>query len=178
MVHGIVSGCKGFIEVKSEKGSGSLFNIYFPAVEQNDLPEEDSYGTSTLPSGNERIMLIDDEASVCDVTASILRKLGYTVTALTDSAEAFELFYSKPYDYDLIISDQTMPHLTGIELAFSVLKIRPDLPFILCTGYTAVISADEALKVGVDLFLEKPILRRTLAESVRKVLDSSHKGLK
>ncbi len=178
MVHGIVSGCGGFIEVKSEKGAGSLFNIYFPSVDQKDVPEEDCSFATTLPTGSERILLIDDESSVCDVTASILRKLGYAVTASTDSAEAFALFYSKPYDYDLIISDQTMPNLTGIELAFSVLKIRPELPFILCTGYTSVLSADEAMKVGVDLFLEKPILRKTLAESVRKVLENRHKGMK
>lgn len=177
MVHGIVSGCKGFIEVRSEKGAGSLFNIYFPSADQKDLPEKDSLSATTLPTGDERILVVDDESSVCDVTSSILRKLGYTVQACTDSAEAFELFYSKPYEYDLVISDQTMPHLTGIELAFSVLKIRPELPFILCTGYTSVLSADEAMKVGVDLFLEKPILRKTLAESVRKVLDNRHKGL-
>lgn len=178
MVHGIVSGCKGFIDVSSQKGVGSLFDIYFPAADMEELPVTDNLGGTTLPTGDERILLIDDEESVCDVTSSILSKLGYKVTACTESAEAFEKFYSSPYDFDLVISDQTMPNLTGVELAFSVLKIRPDLPFILCTGYTSVISSEEVKKIGVDLFLEKPILRRTLAESVRKVLDNHHKGLK
>lgn len=178
MVHGIVSGCNGFIEVKSQKGAGTLFHLFFPVVDQKDLSEVDKPSSITLPTGDERILLVDDESTVCDVTASILTRLGYRVTAITDSAEAFEMFYSNPYDFDLVISDQTMPNLTGIELAFSVLKIRPELPFILCTGYSSALSVDEAMKIGVDLFLEKPILRRTLAESVRTVLDNRRKMLK
>lgn len=172
MVHGIVSSCNGFINVESEQGKGTQFNIFLPVSEYTAQVEDENVVVSDLPTGTENILLIDDEISICEVTSSMLTRLGYTVVSRNNSAEAFELFFTHPDDFDLVISDQTMPDLTGIELAFSILKIRPGTPFILCTGFSSALTREEAMQVGVDLYLEKPIRRKTLAESVRNLLDN------
>lgn len=177
IVHGIVRECGGFITVESAMGTGTIFRLYFPSLnqeeEQVELFQSSEVGeASTSMNGDERILFVDDEKSLCDVGKEQLEKLGYTVTAIANSAEALGKFMLDPYGVDLVISDQTMPELTGVELAENMFKMRPDLPFILCSGFTTV-SKSEVLAIGISAFLEKPLTAANLSEQIRKVLDNS-----
>lgn len=133
-VHGIVKNYGGEIEVESESGKGTVFTLYLPVTKK--YSQDRSYEKETLPSGTERILFVDDELPIARMGSQILDRLGYTVTIRTSSIEALELFRSRPGDFDLVISDTTMPNMTGDRLADELLKIRPDIPIILCTGYS------------------------------------------
>ena len=170
LVHGIVQGCGGFIKVESEPGKGTTFNVYFPAMEEK-IVEIEKKQREPLPRGNERILAVDDEEGIIELLTNMLKSLGYEVTAETSSEKTLEVFRTSPDSFDLIITDQTMPHLTGAELAKEILQIRPDIPIILCTGYSAMISEEKAKKIGIKRYAMKPISRRDLAVMVREVLD-------
>ena len=122
--------------------------------------------------GTERILFVDDESTIVELSQRILESLGYTVVTCSDGMKALELITNDPRGFDLVITDMTMPHMTGDILAMEVLKIRSDLPIILCTGFSARINEKEALELGIRAFVSKPILRSDLAETVRSVLDS------
>ena len=124
-----------------------------------------------LPRGNERILFVDDESSMVEFNKQRLERLGYSVETRTDPVAALALFASDADAFDLVITDMTMPHMTGDALAGELLKIRPDLPIILCTGYSARISEEKAMKSGIKKYIEKPIEMEILARSVREVLD-------
>ncbi len=126
-----------------------------------------------LPTGSERILVVDDEKIIVDLNKSILEKLGYTVTSATESLDALEKIRKEPDLFDLIVTDQTMPNLTGVELAQEVLKIRPNMPIILCTGYSSVITKEAALAIGIKTYANKPVDISTLAKIVREVLDDN-----
>jgi CheY-like chemotaxis protein len=172
VVYGIVKDLKGFIEVDSTPGDGASFSIYIPALEKEADSKQEPEDEQILPKGTERILVVDDEPAITIMQQSMLQHLGYKVTAMTDSQAALEKVSSSPDQFDLIITDQTMPNLTGVEFAEKVLKIKPELPIILCTGHSAVISEEEALALGIKIFLKKPIARGKLAQIVREVLDN------
>ena len=170
VIHGIVKDYKGFIEVESEPGKGSTFHIYIPVMEEvATVPKVQE--NKTLATGTERILIVDDEKIIADLQGTILERLGYAVTSKKDSREALEEIRANPDDFDLLITDQSMPYLSGAELAEEVLKIRPNMPIILCTGYSSVITKEDALAIGIKKYAKKPVDRLTLATIVREVLD-------
>jgi two-component system cell cycle sensor histidine kinase/response regulator CckA len=131
-----------------------------------------------MPTGDEKILFIDDEKALVDLGYQILERLGYDVTTRTSSVEALELFIAQPEKFDLVITDMTMPNMTGDELAGKLMKIRADIPVILCTGYSERISQEKAHAIGIKEFVLKPIVMSALAVTVRTVLDQSVKGRK
>ena len=169
VVTGIVKSSGGMIAVESTLGKGTTFNVYFPRCAEQITEEVKK--TGALPSGGEKILIVDDEESVADMTRIIVERLGYQATAITSSVKALALFRSRPEAFDLVISDQTMPEMTGEQLAGKLRAVRPDLPIILCTGYSSKIDHEKAENIDISAFLMKPVPMRELAETIRKVLD-------
>jgi PAS domain S-box-containing protein len=169
VVHGIIEEHKGFITVKSELGKGTTFNIFFPAVEKEAIAETKTY--EKLPGGNESILFIDDEKPLAQFGYQRLKRLGYKVEASTNPFDALELFSSQPDKFDLIITDMTMPQMTGEKLIKEVLSIRSDIPIILCTGFSETIDEEKAAAIGAVEYIEKPVDKRDFALKVRRVLD-------
>ena len=172
VIYGIVKDYKGFILVESKLNEGSTFHVYIPALQENSTSHEKTGKAIPIPRGNERIMVVDDEESIVSLTKAALTNLGDTVTGITSGTEALEKFNANPASFDLVITDQTMPDLTGAELAQEILTIRPDMPIILCTGYSSVISEQDALAIGIKKYVRKPCNAVQLARNVREVLDN------
>jgi CheY-like chemotaxis protein len=170
VVHGIVTTHNGVITVESEPGKGTTFHVYFPVIEKDAETQEEDQGP--LPTGNERILFVDDEEVIVDIGEKTLGQLGYDVVTKTSSLEALELFRADPGRFDLVITDMTMPKMTGDQLARELMKIRPDIPIILCTGFSPKISGKRAKEIGIKAFAMKPLVRRDMANIVRKVLDA------
>jgi CheY-like chemotaxis protein len=169
VVHGIVKRHEGTIITESEPGKGSTFTIYFPRIE-GDRGEETA-DRGAIPMGEERILFIDDEEVQARSGQHLLERLGYDVTTRTDSLEALETFRAQPDAFDLVITDQRMPVMTGIELAEKLMHIRPDIPIMLCTGFSEAVDGKEAKAMGIREFMMKPFSARQLAETIRRVLD-------
>ncbi|MBF0524146.1 MAG: PAS domain S-box protein [Deltaproteobacteria bacterium] len=170
IVHGIVQNFGGYINVYSELGTGTTFNIFLPLAEIEDAPTDSSL-LEPLPLGHERILLVDDEEQIVLMMRQMLEGLGYSVTACFGSLEALEIFWATPQEIDIVITDQTMPNMTGGELAQMILEIRPDLPIILCTGFSEVLDEEGAKAMGVREYLMKPLEKRKVAQTIRRVLD-------
>ena len=169
VVHGIVSSYKGAIIASSEEGEGSTFSVYLPIIERQ--LEEQSAAQEPLPTGTEHILFVDDEPALENIGKQILQSLGYRVTTRTSSLEALELFKAKSSQFDLVVTDMSMPNMSGDVLSAELMKIRPDIPIILCTGYSTKISDESAKGIGIKAFVYKPIVRSDLAKSIRSVLD-------
>lgn len=147
IVHGIVKSYGGFITCHSKVGEGTVFKIHLPSVEGKIEPK--SKPIDLIPSGSERIFLVDDEELLADLGKAMLERLGYNVTAQCSSLEALRTFRNRPDQFDLVITDQTMPDMTGAELAREMMQFRPEIPIILCTGYSTVISEEKAKDIGI-----------------------------
>jgi len=170
-VNGIVKKYGGEIIVESEIEKGSTFSVYLPVTRKHQ--EHRPYQPKEIPAGTERILFVDDEVPIAKMGGLLLESLGYTASIRTSSIEALELFRTKPNDFDLVITDMTMPNMTGDRLAIELMKIRPDIPVILCTGYNKKISDESASEMGIKAFVYKPIVKADLAKTVRKVLDEA-----
>lgn len=172
VVHGIVHSHEGLISVESSADRGTTFKLYFPKIEK-EVEQLEVVDTSLLPVGKEKILIVDDEASIATLTQKRLEMLGYKTTAMTSSKDALELFRAESNDYALVITDQTMPNMTGEQLTKELLNIRSDIPIIMCTGYSSRIDENKANSIGIRAFLMKPVDNKELSRTVRKVLDSN-----
>jgi PAS domain S-box-containing protein len=169
VVHGIVKKCGGAIRVESELGNGTTFHIYLPKVDIAASIKAEP--PKPIRGGSERILFVDDEKMLVDIGQQVLQRLGYDVVSRTSPIEALELFKAKPDFFDLVITDKTMPGMTGDALAKELISIRPTLPVIICTGYSQTIDHERAKQIGIKAFVMKPILINEIAAAIRRVLD-------
>ncbi len=169
VAYGIVKNHEGAITVESKYGQGSTFHVFLPLVSQRTPSEKKE--EEGLPEGKESILLVDDEPAVVDVVSRMLERLGYQVTAAHNGLEALELFLEDPSRFNLVLTDQTMPDLTGIDLAKRMLEARTDIPIILFTGHSEFVSAEKAKKAGIREFIMKPLSKKEVAQTIRRVLD-------
>jgi signal transduction histidine kinase/ActR/RegA family two-component response regulator len=168
VVHGIVKRHGGDIRLRSQLGKGTTVEVFLPIVEAEAINlKEDS---EPLPTGKGRVLFVDDELMLATLEAKMLSRLGFEVEAKTDPLEALETFRARPASFDLVITDMTMPNMTGDRLARELLRIRPDIPIILCTGFSERMSEDKAMALGIKGFVMKPIVLKVLAETVQRVL--------
>jgi PAS domain S-box-containing protein len=169
IIHGIITSYGGFVTCASEPGKGTVFRVFFPALAEEIVPA-DTHLAAELP-GTERILLVDDEELLAGLGKTMLERLGYAVTVRTGSQEALRTFADQPDRFDAVITDQTMPNMTGVELARRMLHIRPDLPIILCTGYSTLINEAQIKAEGISGFAMKPLTKKELSTLLRQVLD-------
>ena len=168
VVYGIVKDCGAAIAVESEPGVGSVFTVYFPAMTHGAELQVET--TDTIPRGTERILFVDDEDVLVEMWQELLEDLGYGFTGTTDSRKALELFRNHSETFDLILTDMTMPGMTGIDLAREILKIRPNIPIILCTGFNELITEEKAKAAGIREFAMKPLGLTSIAGLIRRAL--------
>ena len=179
VVHGIVNKLNGSIRVKSEPGAGSIFHVYFPRFDSPHLIMEDAKNPDKDLTGSEppvesgrgsgRILLVDDEPLLLETLTEMLTDLGYSVTAANRSSEAYEIFQTDPTGFHTVITDLTMPEMTGIDLARKITRINPDMPVVLCTGFSELIQQDQTHAAGIREILYKPVVRAQLSTAILKV---------
>jgi PAS domain S-box-containing protein len=174
VVHGIVETHNARINVNSTPGKGADFEIFFRSIDA--APEDEVPENNTLVHGRETILFVDDENAIVKLNKKRLERLGYQVLGTADPHEALEMFRYKSTQFDLVITDMTMPNMMGDELAAEIMKIRPDIPIILCTGFSGRISEEQALEKGIRAFIMKPLELQALADTVRNVLDTCSSG--
>lgn len=169
VAHGIIKSLGGDITVSSEVSKGTIFEIFLPLLEnapiQGSIPQENIHG------GTEHILYVDDEKDLAEMGKQMLEKMGYIVTVRTSSVEVLEAFRQDPHKYDLVITDQTMPNMTGTQLTRELLQIRPDIPVILCTGFSESVNKENFKALGIKSFVMKPIIKKEMARIIREVLE-------
>jgi PAS domain S-box-containing protein len=173
VIHGIVRNFGGAIYAFSELGKGSIFKVFIPAIERRMNPEQRT--KTPIPKGTEHILFIDDEPMLAKMGKQLLESLGYQVKMITKSSDALKLFRKKPDRFDLVITDMTMPNLTGEKLAIELMNIRPDIPVILSSGFNYNIDEKKAMALGIRAFISKPVLKQEIAETIRNVLDGKQR---
>ena len=174
VLHGIIVSHDGVIDVKSEMGKGSVFTVFFPRVETGG--DEEGMEMSSMPHGTETILFVDDEEDIVKMRTRMLSYLGYRLLPATSPEQALSYFTRGRERIDLLITDHTMPRMTGLQLATEVSVLHPNLPIILCSGYSEAVTAEEAAKAGVRRFLAKPVDMRQLATAIREVLPNQDRG--
>lgn len=170
VVHGIVKHHGGDITIQSKEDEGTVFNIHFPIIDTTPDEDEPVIGAQ-LRKGKEHILFVDDEEDLAQIGEQMLKYLGYKVDVRTSSVEALKAFQAQPNKFDAVITDQSMPNMTGVELAQKIINLRPDIPIILCTGFSETVSEDKAVKLGIKKFLMKPLVIKDFSESLREVLE-------
>ena len=168
VIHGIVNSLKGTITVNSTLNKGSSFIVRLPVLSGKPLIKGGE--KAPLTRGNEKILLVDDEEQLTGLGKRMLQRLGYTVFTENSSTEALKIFRNDPYGFDIIITDMTMPNMTGDKLAIAMMNIRPDIPIILCTGFSESITGEQAKEIGIREFIMKPMVLSDLSEKIRRVL--------
>ena len=171
IIHGIAKKSGGFVSCKSLLGEGTTFHVYLPVHAVTSPPEIETTPLDLTQTGIESILFVDDEEMLTEMGKTMLERLGYKVTVETNSIEALKIIQDQPDRFDLVITDQTMPGMTGSDLARRILQIRPGLPIILCTGFSNLISEEKARIYGIKGFAMKPLAKKDLAALVRKVLN-------
>ncbi len=172
VVHGIIKNHNGVISVQNQSGEGAVFTMLFPAIDKK--PDCEKKTIDRLQYGKESILIVDDEEIIIEVTQKMLEKLGYEVEASLDPADALNKFRSSPDKFHLVITDMTMPQMTGAKLYEELKKIRSNIPVIICTGHSGLIDEEKAKQVGIAGYLTKPASISEIAKTVRTVLDGSH----
>ena len=171
IIHGIITGYHGAISVRSTLGEGASFTLFFPVLEQPDSqPDKTKKEESALPEINAKVLWIDDEEVNVILGECILRQIGCEVMGFSDSRDALDVFRAVPEKFDLVVTDQTMPYLTGLDLAKKMLKIRPDIPIIMLTGHSDLVDEQRAKAAGIAKFLMKPISQKELAQTMQEIL--------
>jgi CheY-like chemotaxis protein len=179
VIQGIVKGYGGDISVQSQPGKGTTFQVLLPCIGEAEKEKTGKIQVEEeIPGGNERILLVDDEIWLLEALSQILGKKGYQVKSISNPLEALDTFKQKPGRFDLIISDVTMPYMTGIQLARQIKNLDPAVPIILCTGFGFIIPNEQIKELGVNDLITKPINSSDLTRLVRKVLDSRAGGKK
>ncbi|WP_457551987.1 ATP-binding protein [Desulfobacula sp.] len=173
VVHGIVKKMNGVIQVYSEPNKGTQFYVYFP-VEKGSFEEQNIQMQGPIQKGMEHILLVDDEEAIITMEKKMLDRLGYQVTSRTSSLEALESFRATPDKFDIVITDMAMPNMPGDKFSTELVKIRPDIPILLCTGFSESISEEKAAALGIKAFLLKPVVMKDLARKIRDVLDKTN----
>jgi CheY-like chemotaxis protein len=176
VVRGIILDHGGFVRVESEQEKGSRFYVYLPVYSGEEFENQEEKVYTDIPGGNERLLIIDDEHVIAEMIRLLFQKLGYFIRTAPGGPEALEIFKNSPDEFDLIITDQVMPGMTGLELTEEIKKIRQDIPVILCTGYSDIADPVKAKEIGVAEFLSKPVMTEDLAASIRRVLDGVNKS--
>jgi PAS domain S-box-containing protein len=171
VVHGIIKSHDGAITVSSQQGEGTTFDILLPKMDRDQA--EDSHPHEADVDKRTVILVVDDEEMMVDVTRKTLEKLGHVVVAKTNSIDALELFQENPEKFDLIITDQVMPNMMGVELARNLTSIRPGIPIILCSGFPEKVCVEELKSAGIKEFITKPVTRQQISETVQKILDEN-----
>jgi len=171
VVHGVVKNHNGAITVDSVHGKGSTFTIFLPVVEEEPAMEVKT--SDDIPFGSESILFVDDEPSIAEMTGQMLTRLGYEVVTATEPEEALAMFQSNPERFDLVITDMTMSRMNGVKLSERLKELRQDIRVIICTGHSPLIDEERAGSIGIDGYVMKPIGKKDLARTVRKVLDDA-----
>ncbi len=173
VVHGIIKQHKGEITVSSKLGRGTTFHVYLPVFNEQEI-ESDPIASENIPQGaGERILFVDDETAIANMMQKKLTSLGYTPTVSTSSTEALEIYRKNPEAFDLVITDMTMPEMTGVELSRQLHLLRPKQPILLCSGFSETIDEEKAISLGISQLINKPFDQFSLAKAIRKVLQSS-----